>query len=235
MIKAVLWDVDGTLLDFGQSERYGITACLNEIGVHRCDDEMLRRYEQINRRRWEALERGEMTKQEVLLGRFRDFFEQEGIACADIAAFNDSYQKKLGENFFENERSVELCRRLKGRVRQYVVTNGTVEAQRNKLKFSGLGECMDGVFISDEIGVEKPGRGFFDHVFRVIDAQAEEKLHPEEMMIVGDSLTSDMKGGNNAGILCCWYNPHHLKNTKGVHIDYEIDRLWEVEKLCERG
>lgn len=232
MIKAILWDVDGTLLDFAKSEKFGISACLDEIGFHQYDDAMLKRYEAVNRRHWEALERGEMTKQKVLLGRFREFFVQEGIVCPDVEAFNDSYQKKLGENFFENERSVELCHLLRGRVKQYVVTNGTVAAQRNKLKFSGLGECMDAVFISDEIGVEKPGKGFFDYAFRVIEEQSGEMPGLDEMMIVGDSLTSDMKGGNAAGILCCWYNPNHLENTKGVHLDYVIDHLWEVEKIC---
>lgn len=226
MIKVILWDVDGTLLDFEKSESCGIRRCLEEIGFYGCNDAMLERYARINRRYWEALERGEVTKQEVLLGRFETFFEEETIPCDDIAAFNSSYQKKLGEVFFENEDSVRLCGKLQAQVDQYVVTNGTVEAQRNKLKFSGLGECMKGVFISDEIGVEKPGIGFFDHVFAEIGP-----VNRNEVMIVGDSLTSDMKGGNNAGILCCWYNPKKKENTAGVRIDYEISHLWEIETI----
>ena len=227
MLDVILWDVDGTLLDFSKSERCGLEAGLREIGFHRYDDAMLKRYAQINRRYWEALERGEISKTEVLVGRFRDFFRQEGIPCADVEAFNAAYQRRLGENFFENEDSVALCRRLHERVRQYVVTNGTVEAQRAKLEGSGLGACMDGVFISDEIGVEKPGAGFFDYVFRQIGA-----VERSRVMIVGDSLTSDILGGNRAGILCCWYNPRGLENTAGVRVDYEIRRLQEVERLC---
>lgn len=226
MIRVILWDVDGTLLDFSKSESCGIRRCLEEIGFPDCSDEMLERYARINHRYWEALERGEITKKEVLQGRFETFFREEGIPCSDIAAFNESYQKKLGEVFFENENAVGLCRRLRGRVRQYVVTNGTVEAQKNKLKNSGLGESMDGVFISDEIGVEKPGVGFFDCVFSKIGP-----VKRNEVLIVGDSLTSDMQGGNNAGILCCWYNPKRKPNTAGVRIDYEIRSLQEVERL----
>lgn len=233
MIKVILWDVDGTLLDFSKSERYGLEACLREIGFQEYNDEMLQRYAQINRRYWEALERGEVTKQEVLLGRFRTFFEEEGIACGDVEAFNLSYQHKLGERFFENEQSVELCSRLQGHVKQYVVTNGTALAQRNKLKFSGLGKCMDGVFISDEVGIEKPGKGFFDCVLGTVRSQIPEKIQLHEIMIVGDSLTSDMKGGNNAGILCCWYNPKHLENTKDVRLDFVVDKLWDVAKICD--
>lgn len=227
MIRTILWDIDGTLLDFLKSEDYGIRTCLEEIGFYGCDDAMLGRYSKINRRHWEALERGEMSKPEVLVGRFRCFFEAEGIACPDVEAFNRSYQQKLGEKFFENERSLELCRRLKGRVRQYAVTNGTVTAQRNKLRYSGLGACMDGVFISDEIGAEKPTQAFFDAVFREIGRPA-----PGEAMIVGDSLTSDMRGGNTAGLVCCWYNPRCEKNDLGVRVDYEIRSIWEVERIC---
>ncbi|MCI8318713.1 MAG: noncanonical pyrimidine nucleotidase, YjjG family [Lachnospiraceae bacterium] len=230
MIKIVLWDVDGTLLDFSKSEQNGIRLCLEEIGFHDCTEAMLKHYEEINRVYWEALERGELSKREVLLGRFETFFREEGIACPDIPAFNDSYQEKLGEYFFENENSVQLCRKLHGRVAQYAVTNGTVEAQRSKLKGSRLGELLDGVFISDEIGVEKPQIGFFEHVFSVIGP-----VDRREVLIVGDSLTSDMRGGNNAGILCCWYNPHHKKNTANVRLDYEISHLWDVEKLLESG
>ena len=232
MIKTILWDVDGTLLDFLKSEDYGIRACLEEIGFFGCDSAMIDRYSKINRSYWEALEREEITKQEVLVGRFRSFFEQEKIPCPDVEAFNRSYQQKLGEKFFENERSLELCRHLQQYVKQYVVTNGTVEAQKNKLKYSGLGDCMDGVFISDEIGAEKPTRQFFDHVFSVIGHPA-----PGEAMIVGDSLTSDMRGGNTAGLICCWYNPRHQENTAHVHVDHEIESIWEVEKIIcgERG
>ena len=223
MIKTILWDVDGTLLNFSKSEKFCILRCLEEIGFYDCDDEMISRYAKINTSYWEALERGELTKQEVLVGRFRTFFRQEEIPCSDVEAFNLSYQKKLGEVYFENDDARNLCKNLQGKVKQYVVTNGTALAQRKKLENSSLGDYMDGVFISDEIGVEKPGIGFFDHVFRVLG-----HVDRREVMIVGDSLTSDMKGGNVAGILCCWYNPQKKENRSEVRIDYEIQNLWDV-------
>ena len=234
MIQAILWDVDGTLLDFKKSEEYGIRACMKEIGFDDVDEEMLTRYEKINRSYWEALERGEITKQEVLIGRFKTFFAQEGICCPDVAAFNDSYHRKLGEIFFEKENSLEIIRNLHGRVKQYVVTNGTVVAQRAKLEKSGLGAYMDGVFISDEIGTEKPGIGFFTPVFAALQG-----IEKKDVLIVGDSLTSDMRGGNNAGFCCCWYNPNRLKNETDVRVDCEIHSLNEIEavlrgfSLCE--
>ena len=228
--QAVLWDVDGTLLELEKSERYGILSCMKEFGIEGCDDAMLRRYAEINRICWEALERGEMTKQEVLVGRFRRFFAQEGIGCSNIEAFNELYQRKLGELFFENENSVALCRKLYGKLRQCVITNGTVEAQKEKLKGSGLGQYMDGIFISDEIGIEKPGIGFFRPALKLLRG-----IDPERILVVGDSLTSDMKGGNNIKARCCWYNPQKKKNTVGIRVDYEISRLWDVERILENG
>ncbi len=226
MIQAILWDVDGTLLDFRKSEKTGIRECLEEIGYTGFSDELLERYSRINHGLWKELERGEITKQEVLVGRFKRFFRQENIACPDIAAFNRSYQEKLGRYFFENENALELLRELHGNYKQYVVTNGTVEAQKNKLHGSGIGELMDGIFISDEIGSEKPTLKFFEPVLAVLGG-----IPKQEILIIGDSLTSDMLGGNNIGIRCCWYNPEAQKNETDVKIDYEIRTLREIPAL----
>lgn len=118
--------------------------------------------------------------------------------------------------------SYELFKSLKGkgRVKQYAVTNGTKAAQDKKLNKSGLIDIWDDVFISEVVGTEKPGIEFFEYVWEQIG-----NYEKDEVMIVGDSLTSDMQGGNNAGIICCWYNSKKLTNDKGLVIDYEIDNL----------
>ena len=120
-------------------------------------------------------------------------------------------------------------KKLQESYRQFVVTNGTYVAQERKLRKSGIGELVEEAFISDLIGYEKPAIEFFDHVFEKIG-----EYKKEEILIIGDSLTSDMQGGNNAGILCCWYNPNHLENTKNVRIDYEIDDLWQLEEILKK-
>ena len=117
---------------------------------------------------------------------------------------------------------------LKGRIKQYAVTNGTKVAQDRKLLKSGLIDLFDGVFISEEIGVEKPGIGFFEYVWEQIG-----EYDPSEIMIVGDSLTSDIQGGNNAGIVCCWYNPSGKTNDKNLKIDYEITDLQDILELIK--
>ncbi len=230
MIKTVLWDVDGTLLNFHAAERVAIRKCFETFSLGPCSDEMLERYSRLNALYWQRLERGEITKPELLVRRFEEFFENEGVICGDVAGFNADYQVRLGDTVCFNDESYELVKSLRGRVRQYAVTNGTKVAQDRKLERSGLDQLFDGIFISDVLGWEKPTVEFFDHVFARI-----EPCEKSEMIIVGDSLTSDIKGGNNAGIPTVWYNPAGAPNEKGVTVDYEIRDLREILEILDRA
>lgn len=228
MIKVILWDMDATLLDFLAAEKAAIRTCFEMYGLGECTDEMLGRYSKINRHYWEMLERGEMSKSKILIHRFKEFFALEGIETDCEKEFNSSYQVALGDTICFQDDSYELLKKLKADYRQFIVTNGTFVAQERKLKKSGFGELVEDVFVSELLGYEKPSIGFFDKVFEKIG-----HYEKNEMMIVGDSLTSDMQGGNNAGIVCCWYNPNHLENTKNVKVDYEINHLWQIEEILK--
>ncbi len=223
MIKTLLWDIDGTLLDFGKAEAYGIRKCFEIFKLGDCTDEMLNRYSLINKKYWEMLERNELTKAEVLRGRFEEFFKTEGIDFSGIDDFNLEYQYRLGDKVFFCDNGLETVKALQGKIKQYAVTNGTFVAQNRKLIASGLGKIFDDVFISDKVGFEKPSVEFFNAVQEKVG-----KFIPNEVMIIGDSLTSDMRGGNNAGILCCWYNPHNVENKSDIKIDYEIKDISEI-------
>ena len=222
----VLWDVDGTLLDFLPAERAAIRACFALFGLGECSDAMIARYSRINSEYWARLERGEMTKPQVLTGRFRDFFRGEGLPIDRVGEFNAEYQLRLGDTICYLDDSYALVRALRGRVRQYIVTNGTAAAQSRKLSRSGLGDLMDGVFISDLVGYEKPSKEFFRCVFDAIAP-----VDRARTIIVGDSLTGDMRGGHNAGIRTCWYNPGGKENTLGLPLDHEIRSLRELPPL----
>lgn len=228
MIKVILWDVDGTLLDFEKAEYDAIHACFQKFGFGDCTEEMLADYIRINRGYWERLERGELTKQEVLVGRFREFFRAKGLPETEAEAFNEAYQIALGDHIYFCRNSREILAYCKGRVKQYVVTNGTKTAQDRKLSKSGILSFFDGIFISDVVGYEKPSTAFFNEVFRSIGS-----YDRSEVMIVGDSLTSDILGGNRAGIVSCWYNPGRKENTTAAKADYEITDLLQVAELLE--
>lgn len=221
----VLWDVDGTLLDFLYSQRYAITKCFQSIGREITDD-MIVRYSQINDMFWKRLELGEITKSQLLTGRFMQLFEEYDIRDVEVEAFCEAYQIALGSVFSYIDNSIEICRTLHGKVKQYVVTNGVTITQENKLKLSGFWELMDGVFISEQIGAPKPHKEYFDYCL----AQVEEK-EKSKILIVGDSLTSDIKGGVLAGIASCWYRPEGAVNDTAYQADYEISDLHQIYEI----
>ena len=216
----LLWDVDGTLLDFIAAEKAAVQTLFREFGLGECTDERVERYSRINKEYWERLERGELSKPEILVRRFADFFASEGLDASKAPEFNEQYQVRLGDTVVFCDDSYELLSSLRGRVKQYAVSNGTVVAQTRKLRRSGFDRLLDGVFLSEELGYEKPATEFFDQVFAAIGEPDRER-----MLIVGDSLTSDITGGNRAGIRTCWYNPKGEPNLTAAHADYEIRDL----------
>ena len=229
-IRVLLWDIDNTLLDFLASEKAAIRQDFAEFNLGECTDAMLADYSAINRRYWEKLERGEITKKQVLEGRFEEFFGKYGLE-ADVPAFNERYQILLGDTICFMDDGYEIVKSLKGKILQGAVTNGTRRAQEKKLKNSGLGELFDLIFISENIGVEKPGKGFFDVVLKESENRLAGPLDPREVMIVGDSLTSDMLGGVQNGLVTCWYNPRGTENRNHLALDYVIRDLHEVPAI----
>ena len=156
----------------------------------------------------------------------RGYYAEEGLDVSAAPEFNECYQTSLGDTIVFYDDSYEIVKSLRGKVKQYVVSNGTITAQTKKLRVSGLGELMDGIFLSEQLGVEKPDVHFFEQVF------AQTGLTDKtQIMIVGDSLSSDILGGNNAGIITCWYNPEHKQSKNSVRIDYEITDLHEIYNL----
>ena len=222
-IKVILWDIDGTLLNFEAAEKVAIRQCFSAFKLGECTDEMLGAYQTINREYWKRLEIGDISKKEALVARFHDLLEKYGLDTSVAPQVNAEYQVRLGDTICFNKNGLETVKMCKGKVPQYAVTNGTKVAQDRKLRNSGLIDLFDGVFISDVIGIEKPAIGFFDEVFKTIG-----EYDKSEVLIVGDSLTSDIQGGNNAGIVTCWFNPLGKENDLGLHIDYEINYLSQV-------
>lgn len=225
----ILWDLDQTILDFNKSMDYAIRISFEKLGLTITDD-IVARYAVINDSYWKRLELGEVTKEEVLLGRFRTLFEELGITqyqAEDIAGY---YQDQLGSvAFFLDDADKVICRLKKEGYQQYILTNGVNRTQAQKMKISGLDQIMDGVFVSELLGYPKPMKEYYDACFAKLKG-----IGREECLIVGDSLTSDIKGANNAGIAACWYNPEETENTLDVTVDYEIRHLEQIFEILEQ-
>ena len=230
MIKYILWDIDNTLLSFDLAERASMTKGFEKFNLDISDEKALGVYKLINDKYWKMLEKGEMTRDEILTGRFKEFFDLYDIGYDDklVNDFNLFYQEELGKQVFFNDYAKDILEELGKEYKQYAVTNGSKVAQSGKLKNSGLDKVFDGVFISEDLGYDKPSVEYFDLVFENIGSR-----NREEYILIGDSLTSDMRGANNAGVRNIWFNPKKIENTTDVIIDYCINCLDKVPLILD--
>ena len=218
MIKAVLWDIDGTLLNFKRAQYVALYKCFAYFDEH-LDDGMVEVYDRINHSYWLMLEKGEISKSELLVKRFVVFFRKYGINI-DPEEFNEMYQVELGNTYVFNDHGYETVKELKNRgIIQFAVTNGTKVAQNGKLRGSGLDKLLDEIFISEDIGFEKPDKRFFEPV---IDKLREYGIEKNECVIVGDSDSSDIQGGINAGIRTVHYTDELRSRADAIISDLSL-------------
>ena len=223
----VFFDVDDTLLDFHTSERNAITTAFRDFALP-VNEAVLRRYSEINLSCWEALEKGTMTRGEVLVRRFAILFEELGVD-ASPEQVHDRYESLLESGHYFVPGATELLETLSPRYDLYLISNGNTVTQECRLKSAGIGPYFKGIFISEQIGANKPSKAFFDACFAAIP-----DFRREDAVIVGDSLTSDILGGINAGVRTCWFNPAHLPGRDGIRPDHEFHALGELPALLER-
>ena len=226
-IKAILYDVDGTLLDFETQEEVALSYCFKKYNLGELSEEKLELYKRINLGYWEMFEKNLITKEKLVVKRFEDYLEALGVKL-NAEEVNDTYFSKLGDTIVFKDNSYELVKSLNGKIKQYVVTNGAIRVQKTKLAKSGFDKLMDDVFISDEVGYQKPRKEFFDAIKNRLGDIAN-----DEILIVGDSLTSDMKLADNCNLISCFYNPKKKDYKVDFKIDYEISDLNEVKKICQ--
>ena len=222
MFKHILFDADNTLFDFDQMERNAFFDTMHAFNVP-CDDALYTRYREANRLLWLEFEQGRSDREKALAQRFTRLLSGMDI---DGAEMNKLYQFNLAEHTVMMPYALELCERLSPRYELSIVTNGVGPTQRRKLDHTPLEPYFARQFISEEVGVSKPDVRFFDHV---LDALG--NPHRDTVLIVGDSLTSDMRGGMNAGIRTCWLNREGEPLPEGYRLDYVIRALAEMEGI----
>ena len=226
MIKHLFLDLDDTILDFHLAERVALKGTFLEIGIDPTDSTM-ERYSQINRGCWERLERGELTREQVLTLRFALLFQELSVSASPEKT-QQIYEYRLSLEHPFMEGGQELLDELYGKYKLYIASNGTAVVQDRRISDTGIAKYFDGIFISQRIGYNKPAKEFFDGCFAQIEG-----FDPKEAMIVGDSLSSDILGGINAGMATCYFNPKAKENKSGITPDYEITSLSELSPLLD--
>lgn len=219
--EIVLLDADGTLLDFHAAEGAALRRCFERFGLP-FDDAVRRRYGAVNQSLWQQFERGEISKEDIGKSRFQRVLDEFSIPF-DGLRLEKAYREALGEEAPLMPGALELCRALSESCRLYIVTNGVAKTQYRRLRRSGLAPFLQGIFVSEEAGAQKPRREYFDYVFARIPGFVRERA-----LLVGDSLTSDMRGGVNAGVDTCWYRPPGSENPLELRPDWEIESLAEL-------
>lgn len=211
----VLLDADETIFDFKKAEAHSFKQMLECYGVE-YTHERLKEYSAINLSLWKALERGEVTRERLKTLRFERFFDSIGVSDIDCVAVNDCYLTNLSNSTFMLEGAEQFVKELHKHCKIYLATNGLTKAQTGRFSQSAVKDDIDDVFISEQIGYAKPDKAYFEYIFSTLGVEDRSRV-----IILGDSLTSDMQGGKNAGITTCLYNPKG-ERVESTLCDYQI-------------
>ena len=225
MMEFLLLDLDDTILDFHKAERIALSKTIRTFGLEPTED-VLGRYHVINKWHWEQLENGTMTRAEILVNRFAVLFQEQGVQV-DAAACAKAYEENLSIGHYFLPGAEETVDALSKQYRLFLVSNGTASVQKGRMTSANLYRFFERVFVSQEIGHTKPSKAYFDACFAEIPG-----FDPAKAMIVGDSLSSDIQGGINAGITTVWVNPDH-KPCGDIKPDHEIEALYQLPALLK--
>ncbi len=219
--KIALFDADNTLLDFTRAEREAVSICLAARALP-ANEETVSLYSRINDGYWKKLEQGLISRSELKVERFAELFSALGHA-GDPKRMAADYEEALSRQAYLMDGALELIRAVHGKCRLFIITNGTAVVQKRRFGGCPLAPYFERSFISEEMGCAKPDKLFFDRV-----ATAIPDFSPSETLVVGDSLSSDIRGGFNAGLDTCWFNPKGLPAPEGLPVTYTVSSLAEV-------
>ncbi|PDZ48235.1 noncanonical pyrimidine nucleotidase, YjjG family [Bacillus sp. AFS094611] len=225
--KTLLFDVDDTLLDFQKAEKVALRMLFEERGIP-LTKEVEAQYKKINKSLWEAFEEGELNRDEVVNTRFSILLKEYGEEVDGIL-FENNYRSYLEEGNQLMQGAFELISQIQSEYDLYIVTNGISKTQDKRLRNAGLHPLFQDIFVSEDTGFQKPMKEYFEYVFERIP-----NFVPEEGLIIGDSLSADIKGGYVAGIDTCWFNPEKKLNDSEIVPTYEVQNFEELYALLKQ-
>lgn len=221
----ILMDADDTVFDFGKAEINALHRLFTMYNIPWTEDNV-HRYQQINDEMWREFEKGDITKSFLLDNRFARFFEAIGFSGDGVKA-NSNYLDGLAEGNILLPGALDLCRKIKQLgAKLYLATNGVTRVQKKRLATSELADLCDGIFVSEEAGSQKPQKEYFDFVFDRLGNPPKEKV-----LMVGDSLSSDIKGAVAYGIPCCWLN--RKGQTTDLPVTYMVTSVPDILSAIE--
>ncbi len=222
--KTILFDIDDTLIDFKVDQKIAFMKAMNEIG-EKCTEEMYEDYNDINLSLWEELNKGNIALEELFLKRFKIFFDKYGIK-QDEAEFNNILNKMFQDTGTPIKGVRETLDKINNIYELVIVSNGPKDQQYHRLKNANFLKYFSKIFISEEMGYNKPDKKYFDIVFSNI-----KNKEKSQILIVGDSISSDIIGGKKVGIDTCWYNINNKENNTGIKPEYEIKNFEELLQI----
>lgn len=222
----LLFDADHTLFDFKTSEYFALKEALYTLGLQNTDAH-IERYSEINVKYWKMLERGEIDKKSLMLARFVEFGREFGFEDK-AEELSKLYMSNLAHEAHLFEGALELIEALAKKYRLFIITNGVKHTQDGRFALSPITKYFEKIFISEVVGAEKPSLDFFDAVAKGIEG-----YDPARALVIGDSLSSDIKGAINAGIGSCWYNPERKVAPEGWDITYTVSSYDEILNILE--
>ncbi len=225
MYKHIFIDLDDTLFDFKKGEFLSIQQLLTDYKLP-VNQTTIANYQNYNQSLWRQIEQGTLTKEQLLETRFPGFFKRYNLSISDGISVDQQFRTYLVKNTQLIPDSLVFLNGLKTHnIHLYAASNGIFETQYQRLELTNLFPYFDDIFISEKIGFAKPDKRFFEYAFDKLDL-----TDLSEVVMIGDSLTSDIQGANNANINAIWFNQQHLDTPHSLQIQYQSDKLKDILK-----
>ncbi|MDF2613299.1 MAG: family hydrolase [Clostridia bacterium] len=225
--EIIIFDADETLFDFNKSESEAFKNTMLEFNIAYDEAYHLKIYHEINRAIWKEFEKRLITQEQLKVERFKRLSDHLNIKFNE-AEFAKLYMKHLSQASFLYDESIDLIESLHKEYRLIIITNGLTDVQDNRIRKSIIGKFFEDIVISEEVGLSKPDPKIFEHALSNINHTDKSKV-----LMVGDSLTSDIQGGINFSINTCWFNPNKIMNNTGITPTYEISALTELKDILK--
>ena len=223
--KVILFDADDTLFDFKRAERYAFLKTLEDLNIVENREKLMKIYSNINKEIWEEFDKGKITQENLKVDRFKRFLKKVNLSKSPLE-FSDRYLHNLAKASFLYDESENLIKNLSYKYRLMIITNGLTIVQNNRIRNSKIAKYFEKIIISEEVGVAKPNAKIFEYALKEINHK-----NKKTVLMVGDSLTSDIKGGINFGIDTCWINWNKISNKKDYIPTYEVSNLLSLNNL----